>query len=183
MTTYADAINNPDVRNIVFVKMSFRKQFYAWFASGTSGIWYANTSELVESLNEDDISATETASFAALIAQSVATVGAWFYDETASRLYYKPLTSTTAFEHFVVGIIILRLSEFPVENDSSIPHDSRIMALPSVELAAGSTFSANVARIGSGSLGMEVSDAIFSRLDFEPDGDVEIEEALEEQYV
>lgn len=182
MTTYADAINNPDVRNIVFVKMSFRKQFYAWFASGTSGIWYANTSELVESLNEDDISATETASFAALVAQSVATVGAWFYDETAARLYYKPVTSTTAFEHFVVGTIILRLAEFSVENDSSIPHDSRITALPSVELAVGTTFSSNVARIGAGSMGIEASDAIFSRLDFEPDGDIEIEEAIEEQY-
>jgi len=185
MTTYAEAITHPDARNLVFAIARFRKQFYAWVASGTSGIWYQETLEPVDLLRENDADATECASWTALLAQSVTTVGAWWYDADTDRVYYKAKSGTTAFENFVVGTLVFYFDETGEVDDAGQPYDAKIVdgAVPSVKLSVGKSFKAEMSPTGTGSMSISGADNVFSRLDIEPDGDVTIEEAIEVIYV
>lgn len=177
--SYATAILQPASRKIVFAVATFIKHFYAWTASGTPGIWYQAAVEPVIELNEDDAAGTECASWAALVAQSVASVGAWWWDASTERLYYKALTATDSFEHFVVGKIRFRFAEYGVEDDSGNPYEPKILSAPPVTLSISEVFESKAGQIGSGTLALETADGLFFRTDIELDGDIELFEAIE----
>jgi hypothetical protein len=114
-----------------------------------------------------------------LVALDVSAVGGWFYDESTELLWYKAVTATTAFENFILGVIVFRFSQFPEEDDSGRPHDPRITAVPALDLRVSQIFESKAAQVGSGSMGLASTDGLFSRLDFEPDGEVELVEVIQ----
>jgi hypothetical protein len=175
---YADAIELTASKKIVFAKAVFKKHFYDWTLN-EAGIWRQDSVEPVQWVSENDVEAIETASYAALQALSVTTVGGWFWDESVERLYYKAVTGTTAFENLIVAEIVFRWSQFPEEDLSGNPHDAKIKGVPPLSLAISQIFESKVGQTGSGSMGVETADQLFSRTDFEPDGIIELSERIE----
>ena len=178
MVAYADAINNPVSKKTVFVTATHRKHFYAWTLTGTSGMYEQASGELVTALNDDDGDCVEQASLAALIAATPTTAGLWFFDWSTGLLNYKPIPSATAFEKYVVGDIQFRFANFSDEDSGGLPFEPQLESVPNLTMRVAENFSETLGQTGSGSLELVNVDALFGRIDFEPDGKLVVTEKV-----
>lgn len=175
-TTYAQGAKNPTSRKVVFATVRFSKHFFGW-VDNSDGTYYQASSENVSAVAENDIDlGAPEASQAALVG---ATAPAWFWDWTLKRLWIKPTAATTPWDNFVLATIDFRWGNFGGEDSTSLPFDPLITTVPTLTLRVGTVFDSTLGQTGSGSLGMVNSQNLFTRTDFEPDGQASISEAFE----
>ena len=175
MTTFAEALENPSSQKKVFARMKLKMEMFAWVLAGSPlpGIWYTPVSNITDviSSNEDEVAMTETVSLVALDALDTSSVGGFFYDFGAGRIYVKPKTEsgTDVYSFLYIATVLLAYSKHGGEY-LGLPHDSVVTKVPRVNLRVGEVFTGKVAQIGGGSINMQNTDNLFVRNDVEIDG-------------
>lgn len=188
-TTYATAIKNQTSQKIVIADARFRKQFFAWVEDDppNPGVYYQESTERVTAVRENDVDlGAAEASKAALISAVVTIQGAWYWEWSTGRLWYKPVTSTNAPDNFVLCDIQFRWSNYEGEDSENLPVDPIIVNVPRLNTRTGEIFDQSLGQTGSGSLSIAQGDGasaaavqqLFARVDFEPDGQVTLTESI-----
>lgn len=180
MPTFEEGLQNPASKKLVYVRMNLRKHLYGWIEDALDDIWYTGMTDFLVSITEDENAMVKKTSLAALDSQDTSSVGAWFWDEAADRVYAKPLSSGDIFDFFYISTIRLMLSKHGgVLADDSLPYEGKISNVPSLALRTSEIFDGKVGQIGSGNVSMENADAFLVREDIEIDGELEVLAAFE----
>lgn len=180
--TYEQAAAWGTSRKQVFMEDSRRRHEYAWVFSGTADIYQIDTPDAVDVCRvlEDGNDTNEVGSLAALSSQDTSAVGAYFFDASAETLYVKAVDDggINPFDHFYVATHVFRFDKEGAEDDNNDVHDARITTAPTQSIVASEVMDGRVLQTGSGSVGLENTDALISRRDLEPDGEVTFKERI-----
>lgn len=176
--TFDDALQENISRKLVFVKQTHRKQLIAWTLSGS--VYYAPMPDplVVTGVKENDVAATETASLAALNAQSTATVGAYWFDFENELIYVKPKAATSVFDSLWVATVEINISRDGGEVDSE-PYEARVSNVPAITQRTNELFDGKVAEIGAGTIKMVNVAGFLQSAKVELDGQAQVIEQLE----
>ena len=182
--TYAEGLEFTSSEKVVFADLVFFQRRFDWTL--VSGTTYDSTfpDELrMVSMTERDtrdgdaVTMQEAASLVALNALDTSTVGGWFWDLAALKLYAKPKATTSIFDNMYLAEVqypvSIRLNES--EGDAYCPVMS---TAPTTTQQGSEVLDGRVARIGAGSTSLQNVENFIIAQGLEPDGRITIKRAI-----
>jgi hypothetical protein len=159
--TLQDRLNLPATRKIVLLRIVIGQHLFHWTNDLTyTNTWYSATDEFLEGCRENGTDMASTASLASLDVADTSGGGKFYWDQSAGRLYVKPLsTLTDPTDATYLAMIVLPVSEQGKEFESEF-YDPRLIGTPSVKQDVSPQFD-KLGTVGGGSFSLANADGEY----------------------